>query len=474
MTGPNPPDDEADGPSATEIAHDRNDEQEDAEVARLAEENERLRAELEAAEAAVARPPGRLRRIATWVLVVLTSLMVVVATIGVWAQRTLADTDRYVALVAPLADDPAVTNPLADRLTEEIFLALDIEGRIQEAIGSIPSLPPAAAFIAGPITAGAQNFVAEQVREFLASEAFADLWEELNRTAHDKIQALLNGDYEELPNVEVNGGEVQLNLVSVAAEVIQRIAQSGADALGIDVTVPDIPTDLESAPAIETLSSALGVSLPADFGQVTVLTVDQLNEYQDSIRAIKRLVTGIFLLSLVLIGVTLLIAPDRRRAVVWLGSGVAVALFLGGVFLRRMRANILDSIEGAGARAAAEDVFTQVAASLRRAGLLVLAIALIAAVVAYLAGRPPWVENARARVRARMAEGAQGSELDIWVADHADAVRVVGIGVGVLFLFFTGIDWLPVAIVAGLVALLLWGVAGAERRASTRAEPAPG
>jgi hypothetical protein len=149
-------------------------------------------------------------------------------------------------------------------------------------------------------------------------------------------------------------------------------------------------------------------------------------------------------------------------------------LFLGGVFLRRMRANILDSIEGAGARAAAEDVFTQVAASLRRAGLLVLAIALVAAIIAYLAGRPPWVENARARVRARMAEGAQGSELDVWVADHADAVRVVGLGVGLLILFLTGIDWLPVVIVAGLAALLLWGVAGAERRASTSTEPTAG
>jgi hypothetical protein len=451
---------------------DPSDAREDAEVARLAEENARLRAELEEAEAAGGRPPGRIRRIVTWVLVVLTSLMVLVATIGVWAQRTVADTDRYVALVAPLADNPAVTNPLADRLTDEIFVALDVQGRIQQAIASIPNLPDAAAFIAGPVTAGAQNFIREQVREFLASDAFADLWEELNRTAHDKIQALLNGDYEELPNVELNGGEVQLNLVSVAAQVIQRIAQSGVDALGFDVTVPDIPTDLDAAPAIQRLSSALGVSLPADFGQVTILTVDQLTEYQDTIRAIKRLVIGIFLLSLVLIGVTLLVAPDRRRAVVWLGCGIAVALFLGAVFLRRMRANILDSIEGAGARAAAEDVFTQVAASLRRAGLLVLAIAVIAAVVAYLAGRPPWVERARARVRARMAEGAQGSELDVWVADHADAVRIGVIGVGLLILFFTGIDWLPVAIVALLVGLVLWGVAGAERR-GVGAEPAP-
>jgi hypothetical protein len=456
------------------VPGDPGEEQEDLEVAKLAEENARLRAELEAAEAAGGRPPGRFRRIATWVLVVLTSLVVVAATIGVWAQRTLADTDSYVALVAPLADDPEVTNPLADRLTDEIFVALDVQGRVQQAIATIPNLPPAAAFIAGPITEGARNFVAEHVREFLASETFADLWEDLNRTAHDKIQALLNGDYEELPNVEVNGGEVQLNLVSVAAEVIQRIAQSGADALGIDVTVPEIPTDLESGPAIGLLSSALGVSLPADFGQVTILTVDQLNEYQDAVGTVKRLVFGIFLLSLVLIGVTLLVAPDRRRAVVWLGCGIAVALFLGGVFLRRMRASVLESIEGAGARAAAEDVFTQVAASLRRAGLLVLAIAVVAAVVAYLAGRPPWVENARAKVRARMAEGAQGSELDIWVADHADAVRAVGLGVGVLILFLTGIDWLPVVIVGGLAALLLWGVAGAERRVSTEAEPSPG
>jgi hypothetical protein len=450
----------------------------EADVARLAEENARLRAELEEAEAAAAeakrRSRGRLRRVATWVLVVLTSLTVVAATIGVWTQRTVADTDRYVALVAPLADDPAVTNPLADRLTQEIFLALDVEGRIQEAIASIPNLPSAATFLAGPVTAGAQNLVREQVREFLASDTFADLWEGLNRTAHEKIRALLSGDYEELPNVEINGGEVRLNLVPVVAEVIRRIAQEGVDALGIDVTVPEIPTDLDAAPAIGLLSSALGVSLPEDFGQVTILTVDELNEYQDAVRAVKNLVAAIFVLSLVLIAATLLVATDRRRAVVWLGGGVAIALFLAGVFLRRVRDNVIDSISGPGAKAAAEDVFAQVAASLRRAGMLVLAIALIAALVAYLAGRPPWVERGRARLRSLAAEGAGGSGLDVWVAGHADAVRAIGIAAGVLILFVTGIDWLPVAIVAVLVGLLLWWVAGAEQRiGATSDEPTP-
>ena len=92
----------------------------------------------------------RVRQVLAGILVVLTSLCIVAATIGIWTQRTLADTDRFVALVAPLADDPAVTNPLAARLSEEVFLALDVETRIEEALSSIPDLPPQASFLVGP------------------------------------------------------------------------------------------------------------------------------------------------------------------------------------------------------------------------------------------------------------------------------------------------------------------------------------
>ena len=406
----------------------------------------------------------RVRQALAGILVVLTSLCIVAATIGIWTQRTLADTDRFVALVAPLADDPAVTNPLAARLSEEVFIALDVETRIQDALSSIPDLPPQASFLVGPLTAGAQSLVQQRVEDFLASPAFAELWVNLNRQVHGKVQALLNEDYEELPNVAVTGGEVQLNLVSVVAVIIQRLAQGGVDLLGIDVTVPSIPTSLGSSEAIDRLSSALGVTLPAGFGQVTIMSAEELSGYQDAVRTMKRLVLATFLLSLILLALTIVVAPDHRRAVIWLGVGVVAVLFLAGVFLRRVEASIVEAIEGPGAKAAAQDVFDQVSSSLRQAGLLVLMIGIVAALLAYLLGRPPWFRRTAGWLERITASRPEGSELEVWVADHADPVRVGGGVVAAFVLFLTGIDWIPVAIVGLLFGLFLWGVTTAERR----------
>ena len=437
-------------------------------ASQLSEENARLQAEIESLRESEAKKKGtsrrRVRQVLTGVLVVLTCLCIVAATIGIWTQRTLSDTDRFVALVAPLADDPAVTNPLAERLSEEVFIALDVETRIQEALSSIPEIPPQASFLVGPLTAGAQSLVQQRVEDFLASPAFAELWTNLNRQVHVKVQALLNEDYEELPNVEVTGGEVQLNLVSVVAVIIQRLAQGGVDLLGIEATVPSIPTSLDSSAAIEQLSSALGVTLPPDFGQVTIMSAEELSGYQDAVRTMKGLVVATFLLSLILMALTIVVTTNRRRAVVWLGVGLVAVLFLAAVFLRRVKASIIDAIEGPAAQAAARDVFDQVSASLRQAGLFVFTIGIVAALLAYLLGRPPWFRQTVVWWERVRAPRQGGSELEVWVADHADPVRVGGGLVAVLVLFLTGIDWIPVAIVGLLYGLFLWGVVSAEHR----------
>src|SRR6185503_930675 len=190
---------------------------------------------------------------------------------------------------------------------------------------------------------------------------------DVNRQVHDKLQALLNGRYEELPNLSVDGGEVRLNLVPIVARIIQQIAQSGVNALGVDVTIPAIPTDIDPPAAIQQLGSALGVSLPENFGQVTIMSADQLSGYQDALRTSKRLIAAAFVLSLLLIALTIFVANDRRRAVLWLGCGIVVALFLGAVLLRRVRDNVIASVSAPGAKAAARDVFAEVATSLRRA-----------------------------------------------------------------------------------------------------------
>ena len=442
----------------------------------MAAENARLKAELDDARATGKRK-GRLRTrsVLTGILVALTSICVVGATIGVWTKRTVSNSDRYVALVAPLAKDPAVTDALAVKLTDEVFIALNIQQRVKDALAAIPNLPPQAGLLAGPITAGAQNLVQNQVQTFLRSDTFATLWVDLNRQVHDKLVALLNGDYSQLPNVSINGGDVQLNLVSAVAAILQQLVQSGANALGINITIPSIPANLDASAAIAQLGSALGVSLPPDFGQLTIMKASELNSYQKTAQNLKKAVGLLFLLSLILLVATLIVSPDRRRAVIWLGAGVAVALFLGGVFLRHLKSVILDSISGPGAKAAAGDVFTQVGSSLRRAGLLVLLVALLAAIVAYLMGRPNWLQRATAWTRRMTERRPQGSELEVWVASHTDPVRIGAIVVAVVVLFFTGIDWIPVAIVGALLALFLWWVtvAGQRVQAAVPGDPQP-
>ena len=439
---------------------------EDEHVSELAQQNEELRAEVESLKTSRSRAGRqRLRRIVTAILVVLTSISVVATTAGVWMNRTIWNTDRFVALVAPLSDNRAVTDGLAVKLAEDTFQALDVQERVRQALASIPQLPEGAdSLLAGPLTTSAQSLIEDKVKEFLASPAFDRLWIELNTRVHEKVVALLDGNLDELPNVSINDGQVQLNMLSVLADIMQEVAQDGADALGLNVTVPDIPPDLASSDAINRLGSALGVTLPPDFGQLTIMSETQLNDYQSAAGNLQKLSGALFVLSCILFVLAIAASPFRRRTLIWLGVGVAVGLFLGGVLIRRLQQRLLDAITDPSGDAAARQVFEEVLAGLRRVGLVVLLVAVVVALIAYFAGSPPWAQRALTRGRTLTASRPEGSELEMWLAAHADATRIGGAIVATLILFLTGIDWFPVGIVLALYGLLLWSVAAAQRR----------
>jgi hypothetical protein len=446
-------------------------------VTQLRAENERLREQLRTLTTEPPQPGRRLHRtraVVSGVLVLLTSLALVAATVGIWIDRTVWNTDRYVSIVEPIADDPAVTQALAARITTDVIAALDVQARIENALASIPKLPPSAAFLAGPMTASAEDVIRGQVETFLASQTFHDLWVQLNRTLHSKIVALLNGDYAQLPNVAIEGGQVRLNLVSAVADVIRLVLQRGLQGFDLNVTIPEIPADLDARAAVERLATAVGVTLPPDFGQLTIMSEDQLTGYQQAARTFDRLGGVLVIVLVILFGLTLLVANDRRRMLIWLGIGGAAALLLGGAFIRRIEGRVVDATQAPGAQAAARDVFAQVSAGLRHAGTVVGVAALLVALIAYLVGRPRWLIVAMAAVRRATAPREGGSELDVWIAAHANAVRIGSVVVTVLVLFATGIDWVPVAVIGGLLALALWQVSASQRRVATDVIRLPG
>src|SRR3954447_20376920 len=70
-------------------------------------------------------------------LIVVSCLLAPLSVTAVWASQQVSDTDRYVATVAPLADDPAVQRAVADAVAREIFQRLDLQGLTQQTLDAL-------------------------------------------------------------------------------------------------------------------------------------------------------------------------------------------------------------------------------------------------------------------------------------------------------------------------------------------------
>ena len=70
-------------------------------------------------------------------LIVIGCILAPLSVVAVWAKNQVTNTDRYVATVAPLADDPAIQNAVADRVTAEIFSYLDVVGITNQAVDAL-------------------------------------------------------------------------------------------------------------------------------------------------------------------------------------------------------------------------------------------------------------------------------------------------------------------------------------------------
>ena len=150
-------------------------------AAAIAAENEELQQKLEKYEGEKRVKRVKLRKILVGILVVLTCLSISVTTVDTWAHRTLLNTNEWVDTVGPLGTDPQVTAALANFVTTQIVTTLDLEQRAQDAL---EQAAPQAAFLAGPITNAIQGFVHDKMVAFFDSSAWATLWTEANRIAH--------------------------------------------------------------------------------------------------------------------------------------------------------------------------------------------------------------------------------------------------------------------------------------------------
>ena len=146
--------------------------------------------------------------------VVLAVLAASAMTPGVWARRTIYNTDRYVATVGPLASDPAIQEALARQLTASVFTELDIQTKLEAAIAE---RAPKLGFIAGSITSSLQGFVQDQVQKILASDRFRQTWIAANTVLQRQLVAVLDGSHDVLT---VQGNQVVFNYLPLVNDAL--------------------------------------------------------------------------------------------------------------------------------------------------------------------------------------------------------------------------------------------------------------
>jgi len=443
-----------------------------ADLEAIRQENERLKREIEKTAPERREKRLRLRRILVGILVVLTCLSLVVTTVGVWAHRTVFDTDTFVSTVGPVIEQPQVTARLANYLTDQIVTGLDLQQRASDVLTQIA---PQAAFLAGPITNGIEGFVHDKILTFVRSDTFKNLWYGTLRTAHDAAVKVLEGHSGEV--LTIANGEVTLNFVPLVISILQQVQQAAQGLLGDRITLPDVTSNLTPQQLISALSTALGKPLPPDFGQVTVFKSDQLAAAQDAVDLFNKAIWAMVIVSLILIAATLLLSVNRRRTLVQLALGTIVAMLVARLAIRGISKGVVNSIASADGKGTARAALNDLFQSLRGFTRWLLVIALIVFIVAFLAGKREWLQAARGQ--AAKAFGA-GKDLALsdrpaarWIEAHLEAFEAGGAIVALLLLFWIGLGWASVITIGALLVLYELGLRWLAAKRTGPGEPGP-
>lgn len=378
------------------------------------------------AAASAAPPPpargrsqlGTLRSIATGLVFVLTCLSLVVATTDWWINRTFVDTEAFVAVVAPLVDDPDVQEALAQATADRVAEAID--------------LGPLGSYVAVGIA-----------RELYGSDAFAQLWEQAMRQVHTILIAVLR---DESNVVDMVDDQVYINLYPFLDRILDRLGTLDISIRDQTITLPVITDPSDPAASRAELEAALGRPLPETFGVIPVARGDRLVAAQQAFALFETSIVILAVVTLILAILTIVLARRRIRMIALLGVGALASLLLARLAIAALQDAVADALTGGGdAALIGNEIITSLVTSYRELTQIALLLALLAAVVATAVA---WVLDRRAR-----AEGGVASEVSI-----ADGwfLAIAGLCIALAALILVGLTLASFAIVA--LAYVAWVV----------------
>jgi hypothetical protein len=357
-------------------------------------------------------------------LIVVGCVLVPLSAVAVWTRNQVTNTDRYVATVAPLAEDPAIQAAITDQITTQVFSYLDVQGLTNQAIdalaerGLTPALASQLRALAAPIANGVQSFTRDQISKVVQSPAFADAWVQANRAAHQQLVAALTGQGGGAVTVEDD--TVKVNMAAFIQVVKQRLVEAG---FSVAARIPEVNAsfvvfqskDITRVRAGFNLLDTLGIWLPV--------------------------------LALVLLALGVYVAKDHRRALVGAALGVAAAMVVLALALTIFRSLYLDAVPPSVLPHDAAAVLYDTIVRFLRLGLrTVLVLALVVAAGAFLTGTSVTAVRTRHSLtqaigwlagsaeRAGLRTGPVGS----WVQANKRLLRIAAVSLAALVLVFWG------------------------------------
>ena len=307
--------------------------------------------------------PRRARRIGAKALLALGCVVLLLANVTVWLRLTALDTDRFVAALAPLADDRDLDEGLAVALTDRIMRRVDVEAQVQQA------LPNDNPLVVATVTRLARGLVQDTLLNVLESDAFTTIWTEALRRTHRRALQVIDGA----------DGSIALQLTDVLDRADQALTDRGLDII-----------DQQTI---------------ADLDRIVVARSDDVQTVGQAVDILRTLAVVLPIVTLALLALAVLLALDRRHMLGLVGVGTVVTMVVTAVALRIGRRVLFDQIVGDVRRRAVGAVWTGLLTPLFRQTAVLLVLGLLLASGAWLLGPAA----SAVRVRGWLGGGARAA-----------------------------------------------------------------
>ena len=203
------------------------------------------------------------------------------------------------------------------------------------------------------------------------------------------------------------------------------------------------------------LSTALGVTLPSDFGQITLVKSSDLATVQRGVKAFDRFTLVLPLVTIVLIALSLWLSVNRRRTVLQLAVGVSLLMIVE----RRVTLHEQSTLaSGAHNPQVAQIVLGDLLHGFFVLTAWVLGVALVVLVIAVLSGPYRWAVALRSWVKrtwrsiAGARSGHHRGQVVTWMASHAAGLQLAGAVVAGILLLIVSVSWISFLIIGVLLA----------------------